>query len=146
MALALLTTTAPLGVSGVSEVVRPALVLYGKVLMLAVEMTASQMTDGELTPCKMTYACDIVKVSSATLLGVEMIELTFLTGLLLGTLIGGAFCVRYLRREIAANVGPQLRQLNYKIEALESVLNLVLATRHAELTSVTAASTRSDRD
>ena len=31
-----------------------------------------------------------------------MIELTFLTGLLLGTLIGGAFCVRYLRREIAA--------------------------------------------
>src|ERR1700739_2958989 len=60
-----------------------------------------------------------------------MIELTFLTGLLLGTLIGGAFCVRYLRREIAANVGPQLRQLNYKIEALESVLNLVLATRPA---------------
>jgi hypothetical protein len=74
-----------------------------------------------------------------------MIELTFLTGLLLGTLIGGAFCVRYLRREIAANVGPQLRQLNYKIEALESVLNLVLATRHAELTSLTAASTGSDR-
>jgi len=74
-----------------------------------------------------------------------MIELTFLTGLLLGTLIGGAFCVRYLRREIAANVGPQLRQLNYKIEALESVLNLVLATRHAELTSLTATSTTSDR-
>ena len=74
-----------------------------------------------------------------------MIVLTFLTGLLLGTLIGGAFCVRYLRREIAANVGPQLRQLNYKIEALESVLNLVLATRHAELTSLTTTSARSDR-
>ena len=74
-----------------------------------------------------------------------MVVLTFLTGLLLGTLIGGAFCVRYLRREITANVGPQLRQLNYKIEALESVLNLVLATRHAELTSLTAVSTRSDR-
>ena len=74
-----------------------------------------------------------------------MVVLTFLTGLLLGTLIGGAFCVRYLRREIAANVGPQLRQLNYKIEALESVLNLVLATRHAELTSLTAAPARSDR-
>jgi hypothetical protein len=74
-----------------------------------------------------------------------MIELTFLVGLLLGTLIGGAFCVRYLRREIAANVGPQLRQLNYKIEALESVLNLALATQHAELTSLTTAPTRSDR-
>ena len=48
-----------------------------------------------------------MKVGSATLLGVQMIVLTFLTGLLLGTLIGGAFCVRYLRREIAANVGPQ---------------------------------------
>jgi hypothetical protein len=81
----------------------------------------------------------------ATLLGVEMIVLTFLTGLLLGTLIGGAFCVRYLRREIAANVGPQLRQLNFKIEALESVLNLALVTRHAELTSLTAMSARSDR-
>jgi hypothetical protein len=73
-----------------------------------------------------------------------MIELTFLVGLLLGTLIGGAFCVRYLRREIAANVGPQLRQLNYKIEALDSVLNLALVTRQAELTSLTAAPTRSD--
>jgi hypothetical protein len=86
-----------------------------------------------------------VKVSSATLLGVEMIELTFLVGLLLGTLIGGAFCVRYLRREITANVGPQLRQLNYKIEALESVLNLALVTRHSELASLTAASARNDR-
>ena len=79
-------------------------------------------------------------------LGVEMVLLTFLVGLLLGTLIGGAFCVRYLRREIAANVGPQLRQLNYKIEALESVLNLALVTRHAELTSLTSASARNDRN
>ena len=47
-----------------------------------------------------------------------------LIGVLMGLLIGVAVCVRYLRREIAANVGPQLRQLNYKIEALESVLNL----------------------
>ncbi|MFY9863891.1 MAG: hypothetical protein WAK58_08750 [Trebonia sp.] len=86
-----------------------------------------------------------MKLSWATLWGVEMVVLTFLTGLLLGTLIGGAFCVRYLRREITANVGPQLRQLNYKIEALESVLNLALVTRHAELASLTAASARSDR-
>ena len=37
------------------------------------------------------------------------------------------------------------RRLNYKIEALESVLNLTLVTRHAELTSLTTASARSDR-
>lgn len=62
--------------------------------------------------------------------------LVFLLGLLLGTLIGGALCVRYLRREITANVGPQLRQLNLKIETLESVLNLALVTRYTELTSL----------
>jgi hypothetical protein len=75
-----------------------------------------------------------------------MVLLTFLTGLLLGTLIGGAFCVRYLRREMTANVGPQLRQLNYKIEALESVLNLALVTRHTELASLTATPARNDRN
>ena len=75
-----------------------------------------------------------------------MVLLTFLVGLLLGTLIGGAFCVRYLRREMSANVGPQLRQLNYKIEALESVLNLALLTRHSELASLTAPSARNDRN
>lgn len=79
-------------------------------------------------------------------LGGEMVMLIFLVGLLLGVLIGGALCVRYLRREIAANVGPQLRQLNLKIETLESVLNLALVTRHTELTSLPHASARCDRN
>ena len=72
--------------------------------------------------------------------------LVFLVGLLLGTLFGGTLCVRYLRREMAANVGPQLRQLNFKIETLESVLNLALATRHTELTSLLPTATRGDRN
>lgn len=75
-----------------------------------------------------------------------MVMMVFLVGLLLGTLIGGTLCVRYLRREIAANVGPQLRQLNVKIETLESVLNLALVTRHAELASLSSGVMRSDRD
>lgn len=58
--------------------------------------------------------------------------LIFLVGLLIGVLIGGALCVRFLRREISANVGPELRQLNLKVETLESVLNLALATRQPE--------------
>jgi hypothetical protein len=74
-----------------------------------------------------------------------MVMLVFLLGLLLGTLIGGALCARYLRREIAANVGPQLRQLNLKIETLESVLNLALVTRHTELTPL-STSARDDRN
>lgn len=79
------------------------------------------------------------------LLGVETLMLIFLVGLLLGVLIGGALCVRFLRREISANVGPQLRQLNLKIESLESVLHLALATRHTELPTFAAASARNDR-
>jgi len=74
-----------------------------------------------------------------------MFILIFLVGLLLGTLVGGAFCVRYLRREIAANVGPQLRQLNLKVETLESVLNLALVTRHTELTCLPSVSARNGR-
>lgn len=66
--------------------------------------------------------------------------LIFLVGLLLGVLIGGALCVHHLRREIAANVGPQLRQLSLKIETLESVLNLALITRQGEQSSSTATS------
>lgn len=72
--------------------------------------------------------------------------LVFLVGLLLGVLIGGTLCVRFLRHEISANVGPQLRQLNLKVETLESVLNLALATRHTELTPVAAPAVRHDRN
>jgi hypothetical protein len=93
----------------------------------------------------LTRAYGILARGVSDALGGEIVVLMFVIGLLLGTLIGGAFCVRYLRREIAANVGPQLRQLNYKIEALESVLNLALVTRHSELASLTAASARNDR-
>jgi hypothetical protein len=57
----------------------------------------------------------------------------------LGTLIGDGLCVRYLRREIAADVGPQLRQINLKIETLESVVNLALVTRYAELSAAPSA-------
>ena len=68
-------------------------------------------------------------------MGVHMFLLIFAVGVLLGTLVGGALCVRYLRREIAADVGPQLRQINLKIETIESVIHLALATRYAELAS-----------
>ncbi len=64
-----------------------------------------------------------------------MLMLIFVVGVLLGMLVGGGFCVRYLRREIAADLGPQLRQLNRKVETLESVINLALFNRYAELSA-----------
>jgi ABC-type lipoprotein release transport system permease subunit len=67
-----------------------------------------------------------------------MFMLIFVVGVLLGTLFGGTLCVHYLRREISADIGPQLRQINIKIETLESVLNLALVTRYAELAAAPA--------
>jgi hypothetical protein len=63
------------------------------------------------------------------------IPLVFLLGALIGMLAGGALCVRYLRQEIAANIGPRLRRLQLQLDSLESALNLVLATRYAEIGS-----------
>jgi hypothetical protein len=64
-----------------------------------------------------------------------MIMLIFALGALLGVLVGGGLCIRYLRREITADIGPQLRQINLRIETIESVLQLTLVSRYAELTA-----------
>jgi hypothetical protein len=44
-------------------------------------------------------------------------------------------CVRYLRQEIAGNLGPQLRRIQAQLDALEAEVNLALQVRHAELSS-----------
>ncbi len=59
--------------------------------------------------------------------------LIFLVGALLGMLTGGMFCVRYLRREIAADIGPKLRRMQLQLDNLETAINLALVTRYAEL-------------
>lgn len=63
------------------------------------------------------------------------IPLIFLLGTLIGLLAGGALCVRYLRQEIAADIGPRLRRLQLQLDSLESAINLVLVTRYAEIGS-----------
>jgi hypothetical protein len=71
----------------------------------------------------------------SAVLEVQMLMLIFALGVLLGVLFGGGLCVRYLRREIAADIGPQLRQIKFQIETVESVLNFALVSRYAELTA-----------
>ncbi|MGH3297366.1 MAG: hypothetical protein ACRDP7_36790 [Trebonia sp.] len=61
--------------------------------------------------------------------------LIFVLGALIGVLAGGALCVRYLRHEIAADIGPRLRRVQVQLDSLESALNLVLITRYAEMGS-----------
>jgi hypothetical protein len=61
--------------------------------------------------------------------------LMFLLGALIGLLAGGALCVRYLRHEMTADIGPRLRRLQLQLDSLESALNLALITRYAEIGS-----------
>jgi len=61
--------------------------------------------------------------------------LIFLVGALLGVLVGGMFCVRYLRHEVAANIGPRMRRIQNQLDNLETAVNLALVTRYAELGS-----------
>ena len=55
-----------------------------------------------------------------------------LLGALIGVLAGGALCVRYLRHEIAADIGPWLRPFQGQSDSLESAINLVLITWYSE--------------
>lgn len=61
--------------------------------------------------------------------------LIFLVGALLGVLVGGSLCVRYLRREIAADIGPALKRVELQLDNIEAQLNLAIMTRYAELSS-----------
>lgn len=62
-----------------------------------------------------------------------MVVMIFLIGLLLGVLGGGALCVRYLRQEIAADIGPRIRRVQMQLDNLDTEINLALATRLLDL-------------
>jgi hypothetical protein len=64
---------------------------------------------------------------------VAVVLLIFLVGALLGVLVGGMFCVRYLRHEVAANIGPSIRRMKAQLDNLETAVNLALVTRYVEL-------------
>jgi hypothetical protein len=56
--------------------------------------------------------------------------MVFLAGALLGALLGGALCVRYLRQEIAANIGPKIQHMQLQLDNIQAELNLAITTRH----------------
>jgi hypothetical protein len=59
--------------------------------------------------------------------------LMFLLGVQLGVLGGALLCARYLRRELAADIGPKLKRMQAQLDNLEATLNLALLSRYAEL-------------
>ena len=59
----------------------------------------------------------------------------FFVGALLGVIMGGTLCVHYLRREIAADIGPRLKRIQLQLDNIESALNLAIMTRYTELST-----------
>lgn len=57
----------------------------------------------------------------------------FLLGVLIGTIGGCLICIRYLRREIAADIGPRLRRIQLQLDNLETAVNLGIVTRYADM-------------
>lgn len=56
-----------------------------------------------------------------------------LVGMLAGLLLGMAVCARYLRQEIAANIGPRLRHIERQLNTLQSEVSLAAETSLAAL-------------
>ena len=54
-------------------------------------------------------------------------------GILIGLLGGTAVCVRFLRQEIAANIGPRLRRIEYQLDSMQAELSLATTTHLADL-------------
>jgi hypothetical protein len=59
----------------------------------------------------------------------------FLVGLLLGALLGSLACIRYVRQEVAANIGPRLRHVQMQLDNLQAEINLALVTKYTELSA-----------
>jgi uncharacterized protein YneF (UPF0154 family) len=54
-------------------------------------------------------------------------------GVLMGLLAGMFLSARYLRQEIAANIGPRLEQIQQQLQSLQAEVSLDSATRLARL-------------
>lgn len=64
-----------------------------------------------------------------------LIFLVGLLGLLLGLLFGALLCIRYIRQEVAGDIGPRLRKIQSHLDALEADVGLAIGTRYAETTA-----------
>jgi hypothetical protein len=64
-----------------------------------------------------------------------MTALIFVLGALMGLLLGALLCIRFIRQEVAGDIGPRLRRIQAQLEALEAEVGLVLGTRYAEVSA-----------
>lgn len=69
-----------------------------------------------------------------------MVVVLFFLGALLGLIAGQAVCIKYMRREMLANVGPRLRQMQAQLDSVQAALDrlqaafdLAVMSRYADL-------------
>ena len=59
--------------------------------------------------------------------------LIIFSSVLLGVTLGGAVCIRYLRQEMTARIGPTMDLVLLKLDNTQSAVNLTLTNWQAEL-------------
>lgn len=59
--------------------------------------------------------------------------MSILLGLLIGLVAGAAISARSLRQEIAANIGPRLRDIELQLNTMRAEVNLATEVRLATL-------------
>ena len=64
-----------------------------------------------------------------------MTVMIFFLGSLLGLLGGALLCVRFVRQEVAADLGPRLQRIQGQLDAVEAQLTLAVGARYAELSA-----------
>jgi hypothetical protein len=60
-------------------------------------------------------------------------KVLILLGLLMGLVIGAGACARYLRQEVAGNVGPRLQHIEMQLDIMRAEMNLAAEARLAAL-------------
>lgn len=64
-----------------------------------------------------------------------MIILIFLLGSLLGLLLGALLCIRFIRQEVAGDIGPRLGRIQAQLDALQAEVGLAIGTHYAEVSA-----------
>ena len=68
-------------------------------------------------------------------------------GVVLGFLAGMLLSAKFLRQEIAANIGPRLDNIEQQFEYLERQLKILMAELHLDsITRLTALNKRNEED
>ena len=64
-----------------------------------------------------------------------MTALIFALRALMRLVTGALLCTRFIRQEVAGDIGPRLRRIQVQLDALEVEVGLVLGTRYAEVSA-----------